>query len=67
MIGVRTDVSAPENAQWFAELAQALEEAQQLVNSLAFARGHYVETLDVSTRLEAARAEVRSLRHGRNI
>jgi hypothetical protein len=65
VIGVQTDVSAADTARWLAELAQALEEAQELVNSLAFARGHYVETLDVSARLETAQAEVRSLRHGR--
>jgi hypothetical protein len=65
VIAAQTDVSAADTARWFAELAQALEEAQELVNSLAFARGQYVETLDVSARLEAAQAEVRSLRHSR--
>jgi hypothetical protein len=65
LIGEQTDVSADDIARWLAELAQVLEGAQELVNSLALARGHYIETLDVSARLEAARAEVRSLRHSR--
>jgi hypothetical protein len=62
VIRVPTDVYAAERARWLAELAQALGEAQELVNCLAVAGGGYIETLDVCARLEAARAEVQSLR-----
>ena len=51
-----------QRARWLAELAQMLDEAQELVSYLAVARGACVETLEVSARLEAARAEVQSLR-----
>jgi hypothetical protein len=55
-------VSGGDIARWLGELAKALEEAQELVNCLAVAEGGYIEILDVCARLEAARAEVQSLR-----
>jgi hypothetical protein len=62
---VPTDVSAGERARWLAELAQVLEQAQKLVTRLAVAEGRKSEALDVCARLEAARAEVQSLRRSR--
>jgi len=58
-------VSAAERAQWLAELAQVLDEAQKLVGRLVIAEGCRSEALDLSARLEAARAEVQSLRRSR--
>ena len=65
MIRVPTEVSAAERARWLAELAQVLQEAQELVSELAVARGRKSEALDVCARLEAARAQVQSLRRSR--
>ena len=57
MIRIPTDVSAAERARWLAELAQVLQEAQELVSQLAVARGRKSEALDVCARLEAAYAQ----------
>ena len=65
MIRVPVDVAAAERAQWLAELAQVLEQAQELVSRLAVAEGRRGEALDVFARLEAARAEVQLLRRAR--
>ena len=65
MIRVPTEVSTAERAQWLAELAQVLQEAQELVSQLAVARGRKSEALDVCARLEAAYALVQSLRRSR--
>jgi len=65
VIRVPTDVSAVERARWLAELAPVLQEAQELVSRLAVARGRKSEALDVCARLEAAHAEVQSLRRSR--
>jgi hypothetical protein len=65
VIRVPTDVSTAERARWLAELAQVLGEAQELVIRLVEADGRRAEALDVSARLEAARAEVQSLRRSR--
>jgi len=58
-------VSAAERAQWLAELAQVLEEAQKLVGRLTVTDARRTEALDLSARLEAARAEVQALRRNR--
>jgi acyl-CoA reductase-like NAD-dependent aldehyde dehydrogenase len=60
-----TDVSTATRARWLAELAEAIEEAQELVIRLAAAEGRRAEALDLSVRLGAARAEVQSLRRNR--
>jgi hypothetical protein len=65
VIRVPIDVSAAERARWLAELAQVLQDAQELVSRLAVARGRKSEALDVCARLEAAYAEVQSLRRSR--
>jgi hypothetical protein len=61
---IPSDAAGADCARWLAELAQVLDEAQELVNRLAVARGACAEMLDASARLEAARAEVQSLRRG---
>jgi len=65
VIRAPTDVSAAERARWLAELANVLEQAQELVSQLAVADGRRRDALDVSARLEAARAEVQLLRRAR--
>jgi hypothetical protein len=65
VIRVPIDVSAAERARWLAELAHVLQDAQELVSRLAVARGRKSEALDVCARLEAAYAEVQSLRRSR--
>jgi hypothetical protein len=65
VIRLPTHASGTQRARWLAELAQVLDEAQALVSGLAEIQGPRVETLDLSARLEAARAEVQSLRRSR--
>jgi hypothetical protein len=65
VIRVPIDVFAAERARWLAELAQVLEQAQELMSRLAVADRRRGEVLDVSARLEAARAEVQALRRAR--
>jgi hypothetical protein len=65
VIRVPTEVSAAERARWLAELAQVLRQAQDLASRLAVAQGRKSEALDVCARLEAAYAEVQSLRRSR--
>ena len=65
VIRVPVDVVATERARWLAELAQVLEQAQEVMSRLAVADGRRGEALDVSARLEAARVEVQSLRRTR--
>ena len=55
--------SASERAHWLAELAQALEQAQRLAWRLDAEAGP--EAMELYSRLEAARMEVRSLQLGR--
>lgn len=61
-----TDAAAAERARWLAELSDALEEAQWLLWNLVPAGSEIADALDLSARLEAAQAQVRSLRLGRN-
>src|SRR5438045_9179801 len=65
VIRVPVDVVATERARWLAELAQVLEQAQEVMSRLSVGDGRRGEALDVSARLEAARAEVQSLRRAR--
>ena len=65
VVRVPTDVSASDRARWLGELSDALDQAQSLVWQLAAAKLREVETLDLAARVEAARAEVRSLRLAR--
>ena len=54
-------MTASDRARWLPELSEALEKAQTLIGRL----GADIETLDLSARVETARAEVRSLRLNR--
>jgi hypothetical protein len=53
---------AAERAQWLAELASALEEAQQLAWHLSMSSERAAEALSLYGQLEAVRVEVQSLR-----
>jgi hypothetical protein len=55
-------VTAAERARWLAELSQALDDAQTLLWRLDPERLRDVDALDLSARLEAARAHIRSIR-----
>jgi len=55
-------VATVERARWLAELAQALEQAQDLISEVGKVRERRGAALDLSARIEAACAEVRSLR-----
>jgi len=50
---------------WLVELARALDEAQNLICRLVDSEVSGVELLDLMARLEAARAETRSLQFRR--
>lgn len=53
---------AAERAQWLAELANALEEAQRLAWHLSMSSERAAEALNLYGQLEAVRVEVQSLR-----
>jgi hypothetical protein len=60
-------VPAAERARWLAELAQSLNEAQDLLGQLDWAGVKRAEALEVFLRIEAARLEVESLRLSRSL
>jgi len=53
--------TAQDKIRWLAELARAIDEAQQIVWRLAVLRGDNPRTSEVYGRLEAARDEVERL------
>jgi len=62
----KTQWTLDDRARWLAELARAIDEAQQLVWRLALLRGDSVSSSEIYGRLEAARDEVQRLqRSGR--
>ncbi len=63
MTGRSSEASAAERAQWLAELAAALDDAQALTRRLRESAG--VEARELSLRIAAARFEVESLRLSR--
>ena len=65
MVRVPTKVSAAERARWLGELSDALDRAQALIWGLGGSVMRDADTLDLAARVEAARAEVRSLRLAR--
>jgi hypothetical protein len=65
VVRVPTDVTAAQRARWLAEISDALEEAQKLIWRLGISGVRNVDAIDLSARLEAASAQVRSLRLGR--
>jgi hypothetical protein len=58
-------VTAARHAQWLAELAEALEDAQRLLWRLGPSTASDVDILDLLARVEVMRAQVRGLRLGR--
>ena len=62
MARVPAKFSAAERAQWLAELAEAIDEAQKLVWRLGVSEGNSARANELYARLEAARAEVDALR-----
>jgi hypothetical protein len=57
--------SSADRARWLAELAEAIDQAQRVAWALGIAEGDDTEARELYGRLESARAEVESLRHGR--
>ena len=55
-----------DRARWLAELARAIDEAQQLVWRLAALRGDNVRSSEIYGQLEAARDEVERLQRSAN-
>jgi hypothetical protein len=55
-----------DRARWLAELARAIDEAQQLVWSLAALRGDNARSSEIYGQLEAARDEVERLQRSAN-
>lgn len=55
---------AAERARWLAELAQAVDQAQQLAWSLSVSQANSAEVEGLYRRLEAVRIEIESLRRG---
>lgn len=62
MVRVPTGVSGALRARWLAELSEALKEAQSLLWQIEPSGLRNVDALDLSARLEAAHAQVQSLR-----
>jgi hypothetical protein len=63
---VPTEVPGAERAKWLAELAEALNEAHDLVTNIDLGGGEKAEVLELYIRIEAARLEVQSLRLSRS-
>lgn len=57
----RSDESAAARARWLAELAEALLQAQDISWRFGQAVGQSPQAMDIYTRIEAVRGEVRSL------
>lgn len=53
--------SAAERARWLAELADALDEARDLVRHLGIEEAR-IDAIDVAARIEAVRNEVQAIR-----
>ena len=54
-----------ERSRWLGELAQAIDDAQQLVWELGSTVGLSMETLDLYARLEVVRDELERMRRAR--
>jgi acyl-CoA reductase-like NAD-dependent aldehyde dehydrogenase len=61
MVGVPNAESAAQRARWLAELADALDEARDLVRQLGIEEGR-IDAIDVSARIEVVRNEVQTMR-----
>lgn len=61
MISVPSAESSAQRARWLAELANALDEARDLVRQLGAAEGR-IEAIELSRRIEATWLEVQAMR-----
>lgn len=61
MIGLPNAGSAAQRARWLAELADALDEARDVVRQLGIEEGR-IDAIDVAARIEAVRSEVQTIR-----
>jgi hypothetical protein len=57
--------SASDRARWLTDLAEAIVQAQRVAWALGIAEGDDPDAKELYGRLESARVEVESLRHGR--
>ena len=64
MVRVPAGVTAARNAQWLAELSEALEDAQRLLHWLNASPPVGIDAHDLLARVELARAQVRGFRLG---
>lgn len=65
VVRVPVYVTSAQWAGWLAELSEALDEAQRLVWRLTPIDGRNCDALDLAARIEAALAQVQSLRLAR--
>ena len=63
----KTQWTQEERARWLADLACAIDEAQQLVWRLAVLRGDNARSSEIYGQLEAARDEVERLQRGASL
>lgn len=61
MVGVPSGESAALRARWLAELADALDEARDLVTQLGIEEAR-IDAIELATRIEAIRDEVQTMR-----
>jgi hypothetical protein len=64
LFNLPNSITASERARWFAEMAAALDRALEILPEIIMASQHRPAILELYARLEAARAELKSLRHG---
>ena len=67
MCSVPAEVPPGAKARWLAELANALDDAQQLLMRLALHPEERAAARELHWRIEAARLEVQSLRVSRSV
>lgn len=69
MVQVPNEGFAVARTRWLAELAEALEEATQVIKQLRLAGCSLdaVEQVELCARIEAAKIEVETVRHARSL
>ena len=61
MVGVPSAESAAHRARWLAELADALDEARDLVRHLGLEEAR-IDAIELAARIEAVREELQAIR-----
>lgn len=64
---VPTEVAAAERARWLAELSEALDDANRMINQLKFGNDQLRAAQELHLQIEAARMKVQALRLSRSI